>query len=234
MGGPPGTWSTTVRGAPPWSTTITCPVRSGNQSWKSQNHSCPSRQRGTSGNTRPSSTTRGAWPRAVPLISDRPPSVVPPGCLSSGVSKPRSRDRHDAERMIGAPAGHRSEAEATGDGVFPDPGGAGVAANHLERGPAASLHQLLVGGDRAGLDRGAGAQAVAAVPDRRLQAGPSGGALDRAVHGQVGEARGVLDRGGGVVAGAGARVDRPERGPLVQAGGRPPREPRPDRAGLGM
>src|SRR6266540_4220039 len=88
------------------------------------------------------------------------------------------------------------------------------------------------GGGRAGLDRGAGAQAVTAVPERRLQPGPAGGALHRAVDGQVGEAQGALDRGGGVVADAGARVDGPEGRPVVEAGGRAPGEPRPDGAGL--
>src|SRR6266508_3024291 len=87
-------------------------------------------------------------------------------------------------------------------------------------------------GAAGGRPRGAGAQAVTAVPERRLQPGPAGGALHRAVDGQVGEAQGALDRGGGVVADAGARVDGPEGRPVVEAGGRAPGEPRPDGAGL--
>src|SRR6266705_61942 len=131
------------------------------------------------------------------------------------------------------PAARRgSEADPAGDGVLPDAGGAGVAADDLQGRPAAGRHQLLVGGDGASLDRGAGAQAVTAVPERRLQPGPAGGALHRAVDGQVGEARGALDRGGGVVADPGARVDGPEGRPVVEAGGRAPGEPRPDGAGL--
>src|SRR6266536_3140082 len=166
--------------------------------------------------------------RVVPVVSPiaRPfaDHTLPP------TSSPRPRNGSRCGAGGGGPAG--SEAEAAGDGVLPDAGGAGVAADDLQGRPAAGLHQLLVGGDRAGLDRGAGAQAVTAVPERRLQPGPAGGALHRAVDGQVGEAQGALDRGGGVVADAGARVDGPEGRPVVEAGGRAPGEPRPDGAGL--